>query len=399
MKQNSWKGRTVLFLISQWITLLGSTMVQMAVVWYVTLATTSGAWIAAFTACSYVPQFLISFAGGVWADRHSRKRQIILSDGLIAAATLAMVLVMPAISTERGLLIALLVMAVIRSLGAGVQTPAVNAMIPDLVPDRQLMRFNGINATMQSVVQFVAPAAAGAALAVGTLRTTLWIDILTAACGIGLLCGVRTGRRCPGEGHGSMLSDIREGVRCAFSDRRIGRPLIVYGLFIFLCVPAGFMAGLLVSRVYGDTYWYLTALELVGFAGMAAGGVLMGTWGGFRSRARTLALGLAALGILTVALGVAPTFPVYLVLIFLYDVALTAVQTSVTTLLQETADHAIQGRVFGLMGAMFSGFLPLGMLAFGPLADLVPLPYLLIGTGIPLALLGLCVLRGWRGTT
>ncbi|MGO5051037.1 hypothetical protein ACTQ6A_00760 [Lachnospiraceae bacterium LCP25S3_G4] len=40
---------------------------------------------------------------------------------------------------------------------------------------------------------------------------------------------------------------------------------------MFFCVPAGFMAGLLVNRVYGDTYWYLTAVELVGFAGMVIG--------------------------------------------------------------------------------------------------------------------------------
>jgi len=46
-------------------------------------------------------------------------------------------------------------------------------------------------------------------------------------------------------------------------------------------VPAGFMSALLVSRVYGDVYWDLTAVELVGFAGMALGGVLMGVWSGF----------------------------------------------------------------------------------------------------------------------
>lgn len=49
-------------------------------------------------------------------------------------------------------------------LGAGIQTPAVNAVIPQLVPEDQLMRYNGINATMQSIVNFAAPAAAGAVL-------------------------------------------------------------------------------------------------------------------------------------------------------------------------------------------------------------------------------------------
>ena len=56
----------ILFLLSQCITLFGSTLVQMAIVWYVTMQTASGAWVAAFSVCSYLPQFLISFPGGAW---------------------------------------------------------------------------------------------------------------------------------------------------------------------------------------------------------------------------------------------------------------------------------------------------------------------------------------------
>lgn len=386
-----WKRQTVLFLISQCVTLFGSMIVQMAVIWYVTLSTSSGVWVAAFSVCSYLPQFLISFPAGVWADRYSRRRIIILADGMIAAATLAMACMMPMIPSEQGLLTALLVMSAIRSLGAGIQTPAVSAVIPSLVPEQHLMRYNGINATMQSVVQFAAPAAAGAVLAVGTLRTTLLIDVATAAVGIGLLACVRIARQAPQQQGGDLLADIRAGLRYAFSDKRIGRLPVVYGLFIFLCVPSGFMSGLLISRAYGDTYWYLTASELVGFAGMAIGGVLMGVWGGFRSRVKTLTLGLALLGTMTIGLGVAPTFILYLAAMFLYSMAITAVQTATTTMIQETADAAMQGRVFGLMGAMYSGFLPLGMVAFGPVADVIPLPWLMIGTGLPLMLLGLCM--------
>ena len=376
--------------MSQCITLFGSMLVQMAVIWYVTLETESGAWIAAFSVCSYLPQFLISFIGGVWADKYSRKSMIILADGMIAAATLVMVFMMPMLSSENGLLTALLVMSAIRSLGAGIQTPAVSAVIPSLVPEKHLMRYNGINATMQSVVQFAAPAAAGAVLAGGTLRATLLIDILTAVCGIGLLACVHIARQITQEESGSMISEIKTGIRYAFSDKRIGKLLIVYGLFILLSVPAGFMAGLLVSRVYGDTYWYLSASELVGFAGMAIGGMLMGIWGGFRSRIKTLTLGLVVLGIMTIGVGVSPYFILYLVLMFVYSLAITVIQTAATTLIQETADITMQGRVFGLMGAMYSGFLPLGMLAFGPLADRMPLQWLMIGTGIPLILIAFC---------
>ena len=58
---HSWKFPAFRFLLSQSISLFGSTLVQMAIVWYVTLETASGGWVAAFTICSYLPQFLISF--------------------------------------------------------------------------------------------------------------------------------------------------------------------------------------------------------------------------------------------------------------------------------------------------------------------------------------------------
>ena len=384
--KNTWKRKTALFLASQCITLFGSMIVQMAIVWYVTLETSSGVWVAAFTICSYLPQLLISFFAGAWADRYNRKNLILFSDGLITIATLIMFLLMPLISVDSILLSALLVMAVVRSVGAGVQMPAVNAVIPQLVPEENLMRYNGINATMQSIVQFAAPAVAGAVLSIGTFRSTFLIDIVTAVIGIGLLSCVLLPKQEVPNKNVSVLSEIKAGISYSFSNKIIGRVLTVYGLFILLSVPTGFMAALLVSRVYGDTYWYLTAVELVGFAGMTLGGVLMGIWGGFKSRLRTFSVGLVILSIMTIGMGVSPYFIIYLLLMFVYSIALTMIQTATTTIIQENAQELMLGRVFGLMGAMYSGFLPVGMAIFGPLADMLPLQGIMVGSGIALVL-------------
>lgn len=390
-KQKNWKNQTMLFLVSQCITLFGSTLVQMAIVWYVTIQTSSGVWVAAFTVCFYLPQFLISFVAGAWADRHSRKKLIIGADSLIALATFLMVLAIPHIADQTVILGGLLVMSVIRSFGAGVQTPAVNAVIPQLVPEDQLMRFNGINATMQSVVQFAAPAAAGALLTVSTLSSTLVIDIVTAIAGVGLLSAVLIpGQALQNEGI-SVWKDMKTGVKYTFSDKLIGKVLTVYGLFIFLCVPAGFLSQLFVSRVYGETYWYLTAVELTGFIGMVAGGLLMSIWGGFKSRVATMAVGLIMFGSLAIGMGLSKQFVLYLALMILYGVAITMVQTATTTLIQEKAEVSMQGRVFGLLGAMYSGFLPVGMAVFGPMADKVPLQWIMVGSGIALMALSVFV--------
>ncbi|MBM6854831.1 MFS transporter [Mediterraneibacter glycyrrhizinilyticus] len=374
----------------------------MAVVWYVTLSTSSGAWTAAFSICSYLPQFLISIPGGVWADRFSRKRLILSSDLFTALITLAMIVLMPYLSTEPSLLSGLLLMSVLRSLCAGIQTPAVNAALPQLVPAGQLQRFNGINAALQSFVQFAAPAAAGAFLSFGTLRMTLLIDIFTAIPGIILLSAVPLSGEHPRNlscrssglshrGSQRFSSALKTGLAYAFSHSPVRRLLILYGLFVFLCVPAGFLSGLLVSRAYGSSYGHLTAAELAGFAGMTAGGALMGTWGGFSRREKTLSAGLVLFGAMAVLMGTTPDFPLYLVSMLVYGIALTAVQTTITTLLQECTDASVRGRVFGMLGSMYSGFLPLGMAVFGPLSDQMPLQWIMTASGIFLICTGLRV--------
>ena len=390
-KQAAWKRQAILFLTSQFITLFGSTLVQMAIVWYVTIQTLSGMWVAAFTVCSYLPQFLISFAAGVWADRHSRKKLIIGADSLIALVTFLMVLAIPHITDKTIILYSLLAMSVIRSFGAGIQTPAVNAVIPQLVPEDQIMRFNGINATMQSVIQFAAPAAAGALLTINTLSSTLLIDIATAIVGIGLLSAVMIPKQAIQSTETSVLKDMKIGIKYTLSDKLIGKVLTVYGFFIFLCVPAGFLSQLFVSRVYGETYWYLTAVELAGFIGMLAGGLLMSIWGGFKSRVTTICVGLIAFGSLAIGMGLSKQFALYLTLMIIYGVAITMVQTATTTLIQEKAETSMQGRVFGLLGAMYSGFLPVGMAIFGPMADGIPLQWIMVGSGIALIVLSIFV--------
>jgi DHA3 family macrolide efflux protein-like MFS transporter len=383
--------KAALFLASQGVSLFGSSVVQFAIVWYVTLQTSSGAWISALTVAAYLPQFLISFFSGVWADRYPRKRLLILADSGIAAATLLLAVLMPYIGDGEPMRWALVAISAVRSIGAGIQTPAVNAAIPQLVPEDKLMKFNGVNATIQSLVQFAAPAAAGAVLSYMSLRWALMIDIANAAAGIGILSAVaipftRTA------GAPSVLSEMKAGFRYAAEDGFIGRLLLVFGGFIFLCVPAGFLATLFVSRYYGDTYWYLTLVEVVGFIGMTAGGVLVGAWGGFQNRAKTLVVGMSAFGVLAIGMGAADSFIVYLVLMAVYGVALTMVQTASTTLLQESAAPEMLGRVFGLFGAMYSGFLPLGMAVFGPLADVVSMRMLMVASGVALLIMAAAIL-------
>ena len=373
-------AKAALFLASQAVSLLGSSIVQFAIIWYVTLETSSGGWVALLSAAAYIPQFLISFFSGVWADRYPRKLLIIAADGVIAIATLVLVLLLPQISRNETIYVALVLISAIRSLGTGIHTPAVNATVPQLVEEEHLMKFNGINATVQSVVQFAAPAIAGSILTWGSFRGTLMVDVVTAMVGIGLLGAIvipfeKRTETIP------VFAEMQEGFRYAAKERFLGKLIMLFGLFIFLCVPAGFLATLFVSRYYGDTYFHMTLVEVIGFLGMMAGGLLISTWGGFKRHTKTLLAGMMSFGLLAILMGLAKNFYVYLALMAVYGVALTMVQTASTTLLQENSTPEMSGRVFGLFGAAYSSFLPIGMVVFGLLADRISMRLLMVVSG------------------
>ena len=379
-------AKAALFLASQALTLLGSSIAQFAIIWYVTLETESGAWVAMISAAAYIPQFLISFFAGVWADRYPRKRLIIATDGAIAIATLTLVLLLSQLSQNEMVYLVLVVISAIRSLGTGIQTPAINATVPQLIEQEHLMKFNGINATVQSVVQFAAPAIAGCILTWDSFRGAMIIDVVTAMVGIGLLGAIAIPFEKKAEA-APVFAEMQEGIRYAVRECFLGKLIMLFGLFIFLCVPAGFLANLFVSRYYGDTYLHMTLVEVIGFLGMMAGGLLISTWGGFKRHIKTLLTSMMSFGALAIAMGLIDNFHVYLALMAVYGVALTMVQTASTTLLQENSTPEMAGRIFGLYGAAYSSFLPIGMVVFGLLADRTSMRLLMVISGSLLILM------------
>jgi len=85
---NNWKRNTILFLASQTLSLFGTSLVQYAILWHITLTTQSGVMMTIFIICGFLPTFFLSPFAGVWADRYNRKLLIMFSDSMIALSTL-----------------------------------------------------------------------------------------------------------------------------------------------------------------------------------------------------------------------------------------------------------------------------------------------------------------------
>ncbi len=380
-----WLRNTTLFLSGQTISLFGSNLVQYAIVWYLTLQTKSGVVLMLATVFGFVPQAIVSVFGGVWADRHNRKLLVIGADATIAVTTLALALLLW--RGVDGLWPVYLTLA-IRSAGAGIQMPAVGALLPQIVPTTRLIRVNGINMSLQSALTIVAPAAAAAVFAAFGLQAVLFVDVVTAVIGISLVAVIPVVTLVGTSERGGYLDNLGEGLRYVRSHVVIRRTLFFFAAVFFLCAPPGYLTPLMVVRTFGDEVWRLTANELAFGVGMLAGGAVIAAWGGLRDRMRMLVLTGFAFGVLAVAAGLSGDIlglPVacvpFLGAMTLFGVAVAVYMTTTTTLFQEQIEPQMQGRVFGVQGIVTALAMPVGMTVFGPLADAISVEWVLVLTG------------------
>ncbi|MFP2958406.1 MFS transporter [Myxococcus sp. 1LA] len=387
--QASWKRNTALFLGSQALSLLGSSLVQYALLWHVTLQTRSSVMMTLYIVAGFLPTFLLSPFAGVWADRYDRRKLIVLADAMIALVTLALAVAFSLRGPELGLFF---LAAAVRSVGAAVQQPAVGALLPQLVPQDQLMRVNGIQGTLLSVNMLGAPALAGFLMSVAPLQVIFFIDVSTAALAIALVVlfvRVEPRPRAPEQDGASQLKEIRDGFQYIRSHTHLVPFFGYLGFILVLITPAAFLTPLQTARSFGDEVWRLTAIEMVFSVGMIVGGAALAAWGGFSSRMRTMVTSNLIMGTCTVALGVVPHFGVYLAAMGIFGVALPLYNTPATVMLQERVEPAYLGRVLSVMAMLSTALMPLAMLLFGPLAEVVSIERLLQVTGVLVVFVGL----------
>ena len=389
IKNFNWKINTLLFLGGQNISLFGSALVQYAITWHITLKTGSGMMLTAFVVTGFLPMFFISPFAGVWADRFNRKYLINIADALIAAVTLIVAVCFMAGYEKIWLL---LVCAGVRSIGQGIQTPAVNAFIPMTVPQEHYTRINGINTTVQSFGNLLSPMLAGVILSFMSITAVFFIDIVSAIIGISIVFFfVHVPEQKPNEEHSDInyFRDIKDGLHYIRNQNWLVGFIIVSTIFFLFIAPVAFLTNLKVVRDYGNEVWRLTAHELTFSTGMVSGGALMSVWGGFRNRSHSMGIGNILIGLGTIAIGFVPQFWAYITLMGFVGLIFPMFNVAEMSVVQEKVNGAYMGRVFSVFGMLSSVLCPVSMLIFGPLSDVVNLNILIVLSGVVITVLGL----------
>jgi DHA3 family macrolide efflux protein-like MFS transporter len=389
----NWKKNTVLFLASQTISLFGSSLVQYAITWYIALETRSGVIMTLSIICGFAPNLILSPFAGVWADRYNRKMLIAVSDALIAFSTLVMAILF---LMGYGSVWMLIAVSALRSFGTSIQTPSVSAFLPQIVPVDKLTRVNAANQTIMSIMTLLSPVISGALLSMSTIESIFFIDVVTALIAIGILLmflNVPAHARAMEKQKTTYFLDLREGLLYIARHKFLKVFLLFFAVNSFLTSPAIFLTTLLIPRSFGDEVWRLTAMEIAFSAGMLLGGLVMTAWGGFRNRYHTILASGMILSLLSVALGVVPNYWIYISVMGAIGFLIPMGNTATLVILQEKIEDEFMGRVFSVISMISSSLMPLSMVIFGPLADIVSIESILVVTGIGLVILALVMMR------
>lgn len=385
----NWRKKTGLFLASQSLSVFGSTIVGFVIIWHTTLETSSGTWMALAIVCSMLPQLFVSLWAGVLADRYDRRLIAIASDAFIALVTLSLAVLF---ATGRGNLQILLAASALRSLGAGIQGPAMSAILPQIVPREHLTRVNGIYQTANSLFVLLSPATAALALGYFGISWAFMIDVVTAAAAIGILSAIKIPRvnaEDDGDVKKTVAGDLLSGLAYTFGNPVLRRIIICYLVFFFLHTPVSFLTPVMIERSFGPEVWRLSANEIIWMVGSLVGGLYVSIKGEFRDKMRTIGYCVAAFGILYGLLGMARSFALYLAIMGTAGFFLPVITTAQNVIVQESVEPELMGRVFSILQIIPSAMMPLAMLFYGPLGDTVQIEKIIIASGTLMVLTGL----------
>jgi MFS transporter, DHA3 family, macrolide efflux protein len=370
-----WKSRFFTLWGGQAVSLIGSSLVQFALVWWMTRTTGSATVLATASLIAMLPRILLAPFAGALVDRWNRRTTMIVADSLIALATLILMILF---ATSRESVWAIYFILFIRSAGGAFHSPSWDASISLMVPKEQLTRIAGLNQTMEGILNIISPPLGALLISLLPMQGVLAIDVGTAIIAVSILAfiAIPNPPRQVALANGtakktSYRQDLREGWSYMVAwPGLLGVAIIAMGIN-FLLTPAFSLMPLVVTQEYHGGVLQLGLVDSLFGVGIIIGGLVLSAWGGFKKRIITCMLGVLGMAVGILVFGMLPSSWFYAALsgVFLMGAMNTFANGPLNAILQAAVDPDKQGRVFSLLGAGASAMSPLSLMVAGPVSD------------------------------
>ncbi|MEL7567467.1 MAG: MFS transporter [Dehalobacterium sp.] len=369
--QNKWKRDFFTIAGGQMVSLIGSAAVQFSLIWWLASETASPIMMSIAGVFAFLPQLIFGPFVGVWVDRLNRKTVIIAADLFIGMAAFVFALFFLFGSPPYW---SVCVVLGIRAVGNVFHSPAIQAAVPMLVPQQELVRANGWSQFMQSGAFLLGPVLGAAMYA----ALPLWIILLSDLAGALVACVTVALVKIPDpERHTQQrphfFHEMKEGAAAIWQDRKLFIVTAATLLGMVFYAPLSTFYPLMTSDYFRADAWHASMVNFGYAVGMMLCAIFLGRFGTIKNKFPVIHMGLLGMGTSSLLCGLLPAgmvwFWVFAALCALLGASSNLYNIPYVAYIQETIAPDRMGRAFSLIGSLSSGTMPLGLLIAGPIAE------------------------------
>jgi DHA3 family macrolide efflux protein-like MFS transporter len=354
--------------IGQAISQFTSSILQMAIVWYLILQKESAIVIALSGIMSFLPQGIIGIFVGVYIDRYDRKKILIFSD--LAIALFSFLLVIQGRNISRELILFVLAM---RSIGTAFHQPALGAIVPQIVPKEQLIKYTGYIHSLQSISLLLSPGVAAFLFTILELPFIVFFDCIGAI--IALICIKLTNipkTTIKNSKSSKFIEEFLYGIRIVRRKKLLSF-IFIGALFSYIYTPIFVLYPMVSLNFFKKTQWHAGIVEILFAIGMMIGGFILSKIEIIKNK--FFCIGLSALGIsisiLLSGLLSKDQFLYFIVLSTLLGFFSPFYQGLQMIIFQEKIKNRYLGRVLSLFTAITVFGTPIGLVISGIVTELI----------------------------
>jgi len=389
-----WGKRWALPFFTIWIgqafSLVGSRIVQFALMWWLTVETGSATVLATASLVGLLPSIILGPFAGTLVDRWDRQWIMLVADALIAIATIWLAYLFQAGLVQ---IWTVYLLMFVRSLGQGFHQPAMISSTSLMVPEKHLARVQGFNQTLNGGLDIVSAPLGALLIEILSMGNVLAIDVITAFFAIGplLFIPIPQPEKSSEEELFSVLDDLKAGFKYVWGWQGLTALIVISILINLLATPSFSLLPLLVKSYFGGSAIELGWVDSAYGLGVILGGLLLGVWGGFKRKIVTSILGLLGFGAGLFVVGIAPSTLFYMAVAGMFAVGfmLPIINGPALAICQAAIDPKMQGRVFSLIGSLSSAMSPIGLAVAGPLANYTSVNTWFMAAGVVTLVLGM----------
>lgn len=386
----NWKKVFAIIWTGQFLSILSSTIVNFAVILWISIETGSGEMLAWAAIAGMLPQALLGPVSGVFIDRWNRKLVMIFADSFIALCTFVLAILFWVDLAEMWHIFILLGL---RSIGSAFHSPAMQASVPLIAPQEQLARIAGIDQIIFSIGNIAGPALGALFISIWDMEYVLLLDVLGAAvaCTTLLFVHIPNPEKTNDEIKNKLLSEMKEGIAIVLRNRGLSWVFLFSILVMFFIMPVSVLFPLMTLNHFGGDAFQVSLIEALWGVGSLVGGMIMGAKIYKINKVILVNFMYIILGFTFFLSGIlSPNgFVLFAILTTVGGISGSVYYSSFMAIIQTNVEASALGRVFSMFSTL--SLIPslIGLVGVGFFADYLGLTTTFITCGLIIVVVGI----------